>query len=435
MELGPLLAALRTARPNGAAVHEWAVYTRESRTLSLGVKDRQVGSPHVPLDLGESGSARYLMIWDDGRVSRGILERRLVEHDLAQALEHARAAAYDDPAAAWVLDPAPYPDVEMYDPRADALAGGDTALLAPRLAAIRRRVDEGGFRTWSGSFSARSTRARMRTSSGIDVATTGTTFGWHVTLDGVLGDGFGARAPEDDVRFQSRLDRLVELARQLKAPATAREGGLRPVILHPNVVEAYVLNTLLDNLSGATVDHGEGHFRREQFGSRDPVLREDLTLRLDPLEPLKCGSYRFTAEGLPAARCTYIERGRLVNPLVDCKYSRRLKMAPTPLPLSIDTLHFDGPTPLSPQAALERADGGGLVLSVLGTHTQDSASGDFSLSAPQTLAIESGGFAGRLRATISGNLFELLSDDELRFVRFEGEHTPGLLLRCRLDPQ
>ena len=49
--------------------------------------------------------------------------------------------------------------------------------------------------------------------------------------------------------------------------------------------------------------------------------------------------------------------------------------------------------------------------------------------------VREGGFAGRLRATISGNLFQVLRDDRLRFVRFEDEVTPGLLFPCRLDPK
>ena len=77
---------------------------------------------------------------------------------------------------------------------------------------------------------------------------------------------------------------------------------------------------------------------------------------------------------------------------------------------------------------------GALVLSVLGVHTQDFTSGDFSLSAPQTLVIGPTGLDGRLRATISGNVFELLRSPELALVRFPGEHTPGLLVHCRVDP-
>ena len=39
-----------------------------------------------------------------------------------------------------------------------------------------------------------------------------------------------------------------------------------------------------------------------------------------------------------------------------------------------------------------------------------------------------------MRATLSGNVFDVLRDDSLRLVQFEGETTPGLLFTCRLDP-
>ncbi|HET9298631.1 MAG TPA: metallopeptidase TldD-related protein, partial [Candidatus Polarisedimenticolaceae bacterium] len=71
-----------------------------------------------------------------------------------------------------------------------------------------------------------------------------------------------------------------------------------------------------------------------------------------------------------------------------------------------------------------------LVLHVLGVHTQDPVSGNFSLSAPQSLRVEAGEARGRVRATISGNLFDLLRREDTTFVAFEGETTPGLLVRC-----
>jgi len=84
---------------------------------------------------------------------------------------------------------------------------------------------------------------------------------------------------------------------------------------------------------------------------------------------------------------------------------------------------------------MAQAKDGVFVLSVLGVHTQDSSSGDFSLSAPQALALKNGAVTGRLRGTISGNLFELLQSPDLRFVELPGEQIPGLLLHCRFDAQ
>ena len=198
-----------------------------------------------------------------------------------------------------------------------------------------------------------------------------------------------------------------------------------------------MLGVLLHNLSGSAVADDEGRFSRDAFGSEDPVLREDLTLRLDPLQPLRGGSYRFTAEGVPSGRITYLDRGRLRSPVLNRKYARRLGLAPTPIPFGMDALHFEGRAPLDREAALAEAAGGALILSVLGVHTQDFASGDFSLSAPQALALDGspGGYAGRLRCTISGNLFELLNDERTAFVDFPDEHVPGLLVHARLDPK
>lgn len=429
-----LLAALRGLRVDGVGLRDWSVFVHESRGLTLGVKDREVGGPHAPLTVHESCEAHYLLVWDDGRVSRGNLERRQLQDDPSEALGYAREAAYDDPDAAWVHGPAAVPEVEMVDPLAARLAAGDTVPLAERVERVRDLVAERGASTWSGSFSAGDGHSQVATSAGLDVSSRGTTASWHVVLNGEVGDGFGARRPDGFDEFETRLERLFDTVRRLSAPTPAMRGGPTRVLLAPNVVESYVLRTLFENLSGARVAHGESHFRREQFGSGRPVLREDLRLRLDPLQPLRRGSYRCTSEGVPAARCTFIDGGCLLQPVVDLKYARRLGLAPTPLPLALDTVDLEGPPRSSLESALAEADGGVLVRTVLGVHTQDGASGDFSLSAPLALAIARGDAGGRLRGTISGNLFELLSQADLRLVDFEHEFTPGLLVRCRFDP-
>jgi len=415
-------------------IRDWSVYFSESCGISLGIKDRQAGNAHAPLNLAEGCGARYLIVWSDGLVSRGSLERRQLVAEPLATLDQARAAAYDDPDAAQVLGPAEVPDVKIHDLEVASLARGETERLAQRLQVARERIDAGDFRTWSGSFSARETSARLITSAGLDVSGKGSSAGWYVTLNGELGDGHAARSLESDAEYEARLERLIRRAGELQQQAKPMAGGTHRVLLHPKVVEEYVLGTLLDHLSGSTVAHGEGHFRREQFGSDRPVLREDLSLTLDPLQPLKSGSYRFTTSGLPADRCSFIEGGRLIQPILDLKYARRLGLAPTPVPYAMDTLRFQGARATPLPAARKIASGGALILSVLGVHTQDGSSGDFSLAAPLALRIEDGEYAGRMSATLSGNLFEILLSDDLEFVPFEGESSPGLLVTCRLDP-
>ncbi len=416
-------------------IRDWSLFAIRAQRFTLGIKDRHVGSAHSPPTLQRGCDARYLLVWDDGLVSRGRLERRQIERETDEALAYARAAAYDDPDAAQVLGQAEVPQVELYDESAAAAARGESDLVARRLERVRERIGEEELRTWSGSFQAGEVCSRLVTSAGLDLAGRGTSMSWFVTLDGEIGDGFGARRAETDPAFERRLERLIETARRLRQPAAPMAGGVAPVLLHPRVVEQYVLGTLLHHLDGATVDHGEGRFRREDFGADRPFVREDIDLHLDPLQPFRRGAYSFTSEGLPAAPCSFIASGRLVQPILDLKYARRLGLPPTPIPYARDVLAFGTADKLSLARALDRAAPGVLVLSVLGVHTQDSASGDFSLSAPQALRLQGAGYAGRLRGAISGNLFDVLADPDLRFVAFPDEPTPGMLFPCRFDPK
>ena len=435
MNLERLLDALTTTRSDGHAIAAWTVYVAETRRASIGTKDRLTGDPHAPLTLAESLAARYRLIWDDGRVSRGSMERRAIEREPVEVLTTAREASFDDPDAVDVLGPAEFPEVATYDAATERIAAAGVDALAPHLEAIRERVARHGIRTWSGSMHAASGDARVVTSAGLDVAGQGTSAGWSATLDGELGAGHSGRVIEPLAGLTRRLDELVRFVLALRSPAPSHAGGVLPVVIHPDVVEEYALGVLLHNLDGAQVAHGTGAFGVDSFRQGGQVVRGDLTLRHDPLVPMAAGAHRFGAEGLPARPCVMIDEGRLRTPLLDLKYARRLGFSPTSYPSAMDTLFLEGPAELSYDEAVASSPGGALVLSVLGVHTQDFTSGDFSLSAPQTLAIGPSGLGGRLRATISGNLFELLRAPELRLVRFPGEHTPGLLLRCRLDPQ
>ncbi len=332
-----------------------------------------------------------------------------------------------------VLGPATFPEVPLRDAGPLSVLTGDLSPLAERLAAARETVERDGFRTWSASFACAETRARVVSSAGLGVASEGTHWSWHLVLDGELSAGRSARALEPVEEYMGALSRLAGHARRLREPAAKPPAGIVPVLLHPDVVEEFVLTTLLHNLDGGIVARREGLFHPGQFGSGEPVLREDLTLRLDPLEPLRAGSYRFTTEGLPAAERRFVDHGRLVTPVLDLKYARRLGLLPTPLPYGLDTLHLEGPEELSWEEGLGRAAGGSLILNVLGVHTQDPGSGDFSLSAPQALAVGRGGLDGRVRVTLSGNLLEVLRSEALRLVTCEGEERPGLLFDCRVE--
>jgi hypothetical protein len=215
VELERLLTALGSVRSMDVSVRDWSVIFSRSHGMTLGVKDREVGNAHAPLTLYERCEAHYRLIWSDGRVSRGSLERRQLQGNPTEELQCSRAAAIDDPDAAWVLEPSAMPDVEMHDPQTAALAGGDTDCLNGRLDSIRTAIERENLSTWSGSFSAALGSSRVLNSAGLDVTSAGTTSSWYVVVDGEAGNGFSARHLDTGSDFEARLAGLLDTAREL----------------------------------------------------------------------------------------------------------------------------------------------------------------------------------------------------------------------------
>ena len=179
------------------------------------------------------------------------------------------------------------------------------------------------------------------------------------------------------------------------------------------------------NMSGASVYHGQSAWTREDFAARRQILRADANVHVDPWVPLGPGSFRWTSEGVPSAPVTYIQQGSLVSPVLDLKYARRLGLPPLTPPGGSHSVRITLDSEIGVEALTATMPDGILVLSVLGLHTQDRTSGNYSLSAPQALLIREGEVQGKVRATLSGNFFENLRDEALRLVRFAGQHNAG----------
>jgi PmbA protein len=205
------------------------------------------------------------------------------------------------------------------------------------------------------------------------------------------------------------------------------------VVFHPDFAEDMVDAYVIGNLRGSSVATGRSAFAREAFGDSEPVFREDFHFEVDPTVPFSSGSYRMTGEGLPARRTVYVSRGRLLRPIVGLKDARRLGMEPTTPPRGMESVVYGGRSARSFRRVLEGLERGALVMSALGLHTQDTASGNYSLTAPQALTIRGGRLVGHAKLTLSGNAFEQLRSPELGFVTFPGYRRPGLLVMAHVS--
>ena len=161
----------------------------------------------------------------------------------------------------------------------------------------------------------------------------------------------------------------------------------------------------------------------------------------DPRLPGGFGSTPADGEGLCTHRVSLIEEGRLVGYLHDTFSAAKMhgasgnsvrtsyRIRPRIGPMNLLLLPGDDPL----EALLERAGDGVYVTEVLGLHTVDPISGDFSLGAAGR-RIEKGRLGGPLdRMALSGNMLELLGAVEVVGSDLElfpgGGGAPSVLLR------
>ena len=435
-------AAPRRARaprgPTGCTIAAWSVYVAEARRASVGTKDRETGDPHAPLTLAESLTARYKLIWDDGRVSRGAMERRAIEREPEAVLAaRARGGVRAIRTRSTCSGPRRFPRSPSHDAGRAAIAAGrrrGVRAAARRHPRARRpsrhphleRLDARRGRT-----------ARVVTSAGLDVAGTGTSRRMERDAGRRARRGVRrARRRAESPSVESRLDRLVDFVARacaLRRPRVQRASS--PSSFTPTSSRTTSWACSSTTCDGAQVAHGTGAFRREQFTVRGARASRRPHAAHRPVASRwrreRTGSAR---KGSPRVRARSCRLGRLRTPLLDLKYARRLGLTPTANPAAMDTIFFEGANVdrLRRRARVRRgrSDGPfGSRRAHAGFHERR-----FLALRPADARRSARRGSRRLRATISETSSSSAARPTLRSFASPASTPRGCSLRCRLDP-
>ncbi|MCA1818436.1 MAG: TldD/PmbA family protein [Thermoplasmatota archaeon] len=201
----------------------------------------------------------------------------------------------------------------------------------------------------------------------------------------------------------------------LLKPAKA-EGGRVSVLFRPEAAAELVSDLVISACLGDEARRGKTVWS-DKLGKRVAAPRLDYTD--DPFVAGAVGGVPFDAEGLPTQPVPIVAKGMLKNFLYDSWDAHRHGAASTRSAIrgdfkarpSTGTHHVvvagAGARPLD--RLLAGVDDGFLVESVLGAHTANATTGDFSVTAPNVWRIRKGAVAGPVREiAIGGNLPDLL---------------------------
>ncbi|HID73932.1 MAG TPA: TldD/PmbA family protein, partial [Thermoplasmata archaeon] len=221
-----------------------------------------------------------------------------------------------------------------------------------------------------------------------------------------------------DLDPEAIADAAMEMARNSRDPVHG-EGGLRRVVLRHGALSDILEFTLFPALAGERVAEG-----RSLLSGRlgESVAASSFTLVDRQDMPSGCGASPFDDEGIPSREIPLIERGVLRGYLhhltsaakhghvstgsaLRCERwssSRSYRAAPAAIARNVHLV----PTV---DDAIAEVDRGVYIVNVIGAHTSNPVSGDFSLNTNIAFEIRRGEVGRPLRPMmLSGNIADIL---------------------------
>jgi len=219
--------------------------------------------------------------------------------------------------------------------------------------------------------------------------------------------------------FSNYLDNLdIQSVAKLSAQWAVEQLGAQsaptlkcPGILRNSVV-ADLLDFLSDSFSAEQLDKGRS-ILAGKFGQL--AFSEQITLINDGLLPGGAGTAPFDAEGIPCKKTTLVDGGFVSGLLYDKYYAKKKGTHPTgcavrgiksPPSIGLSNLYMkEGKKPL--KSLFDGISKGILITDLMGLHTANPVTGDFSLGATGIM-IENGRLTVPVRGfAVAGNVLEL----------------------------
>lgn len=355
------------------------------------------------------------------------------------AVQSARARGPDP---AWRGFPRPERVTEpegVFDPRLEKTGAEECLELAKSLVAGCSEV--AGAEPVSGGLACASGSNFILNSWGLELEEEGTLM--HASLEAI------ARGPDVATGSEFYISRcyqpsLEEVGRGAAEMACSSLGGQKAesgtfdVLLRPQAAADLLENTLIPALLADNIQKG-----RSALAGRKGVMvaSESLTIVDDGLLAGGIDSSAFDGEGVPSQRTVLVEGGILQGYLYDSYAAGKegarstgnaVRGGYTSVP-RVGTRNFVLSSRQS--RSLQEETRGYMVSGLIGAHTANAISGDFSVEARNAFAISPGEQARPIRSLmLAGNIFELLKEIEVgRDVRSVGSIvTPTVKLRMKV---
>ncbi|MEK6578907.1 MAG: TldD/PmbA family protein, partial [Bdellovibrionota bacterium] len=346
-----------------------------------------------------------------------------------------------DPYAGFELFASDYPEIakkESFDSEGLKAPIDQKVVMAKNLESLCKKADSRIKTVRPASLSESHSEVQMMDSRGKTISHTQT---FYVAYLNCIAEENGDSQVGAEVQFSHHLSELKikNVATQAAKWATELLGaGASPTMSCPAIFRNSVVSELIEFISSSfsaeEIDKGRSMLA-DKMGQT--LFSKKVNLIDDGLLKGGAATSPFDGEGVASRKTKLVSDGKISAFLYDTYYSKKLKQSPTgnatrgiKSPPSIGTTNFYlEPGKTTPEKLIEQIKKGVLITDLMGVHTANPVTGDFSLGASGIL-IENGKLTRPVRGfAVAGNVldvFRKITDisNDLRF--FGGIGAPSV---------
>lgn len=406
-----LIQELVRVLSNAQDLEGWRCSLTYTNQIESSLRKSKFGGPYGPPSVRNEVSGTLFLRWKDRKVTKCLLNAPDLGN-LSQSMQNWKEQAFFDKAAPKILPPQKPNKVKVFDQAITRLFENSTPLFA-LLESYQKIFSQYKVPNVDATVSAEFRKTFLRSSRGMNVDILSTAMATYISANGQYSETKDSRkliTKEEAEALAYRVAKAYTSSRSQKRIHT----GTMEVIFSAEVTNDLVDQYMGENLSGSAVAENESAFVPADFRFQKKKFPAHLSYILDSREDFDVTSYPIDAEGTPGGKHYLVKSGKLQTPELDLKYAGMLKMKATGTGRKY--LFVKNAKPY--EEIISKIKDGILVHTVLGIHTQNPVTGEFSLPAYLCERIVNGKSIGGCKATISGNFFEVLNSGTFGKVKY-----------------